>query len=357
VTIRLETLRECLEGAVPGVIATCAPDGMPNVTSLSQVQYVDGEHVALSYQFFNKTRRNILANPTVRVSVIHPRTAAQYRLTLRYLRTETEGPLFEAMKAKLAGIASHEGMAGIFRLLGADVHRVLAIEAVPGAPLPPPLPMARLTALRTASARLAAAPDLETLLTATLDGLEEAFEIRHTMVLMLDNAGARLYTLASRGYETSGVGSEIPLGQGVIGVCASMGVPVRIGHATSEYAYGRTVRRGAEDVGMGAMLDTQIPLPGLPMPASQMAVPIQVRGRVLGVIHVESPQDLRFSYDDEDALMVLAAQIGLAMLDFEAPPETPEEPARYGTSPRTTASSWMATTSSRVWRGASSGPW
>jgi len=126
--IHLEAIRECLEGTLPGQIATCAPDGTPNVAYLSQVQYVDTEHVALSYQFFNTTRRNVLANPYVRVAVIDPTTAGHYRLTLQYLRTEQEGPLFENMKAKLAGIASHTGMAGVFRLLGSDIYRVLDIE-------------------------------------------------------------------------------------------------------------------------------------------------------------------------------------------------------------------------------------
>ncbi|NTV73328.1 MAG: pyridoxamine 5'-phosphate oxidase family protein, partial [Holophaga sp.] len=36
--IRLETIRDCLEGAVPGYLATCAADGTPNITALSQVQ-------------------------------------------------------------------------------------------------------------------------------------------------------------------------------------------------------------------------------------------------------------------------------------------------------------------------------
>ena len=66
--IRLEAIRDCLEGGVPGNIATVAPDGTPNIAYLSQVQYVDPEHVALSYQFFNTTRRNILASPYAKVS-------------------------------------------------------------------------------------------------------------------------------------------------------------------------------------------------------------------------------------------------------------------------------------------------
>ena len=108
---------------------------MPNVAYISQVYYVDERHVALSFQFFNKTRQNILANPRATVLLLHPQTAAFFRLHIRYLRTETEGPLFEGMKAQLAGIASHTGMQGVFRLLGSDVYEVEQIEAVDGEPL------------------------------------------------------------------------------------------------------------------------------------------------------------------------------------------------------------------------------
>ncbi len=325
--IRLETIRDCLEGSVPGHLATCDVDGTPNITALSQAQYVDARHLALSYQFFNKTRRNILANPIARLQLTSPLTAAQYRMTLRYLRTETEGPLFETMKAKLAGIASHEGMSGVFRLLGSDVFEVLDIEPVPGHPLPPPAQPSRMTALRSSAARLAAAQDLESLLGGILDCMEKDFDIAHTMVLMADTAGRKLYTLATRGYDRSGIGSEIPMGEGVIGVCARMGTPIRIGHATSEYGYGRALRRSAEEEGMGDRLDTRIPLPGLAEPASQLAVPIQARGRLLGVLYVESPQDSRFTCDDEDALMVVAAQFGMVVQDLETGQESPDEPA------------------------------
>ena len=95
----LSAIRPCLEGAIPAIMATCANDGTPNVAYISQVVYVDEGHVALSFQFFNKTRQNILANPCATVLVLDPVTARYYRLHLRYLRTETCGPLFERMCA------------------------------------------------------------------------------------------------------------------------------------------------------------------------------------------------------------------------------------------------------------------
>ena len=120
----LHSIRPCLEGAIPAVMATCASDGTPNVAYISQVFHVDERHVALSFQFFNKTRQNILAHPRATVLLLHPVTAQFYRLHLRYLRTETDGPVFESMKAQLAGIASHSGMAGVFVLRGSDIYRV-----------------------------------------------------------------------------------------------------------------------------------------------------------------------------------------------------------------------------------------
>jgi len=311
VTVTLPSIRRCLEGAVPGVMSTCSLDGVPNVAYLSQVEYVDVNHVALSFQFFNKTRQNILLNPLAQLLVADGVTGAMYRLSLRYMRTETEGPLFQRMKAKLAGIASLTGMADVFRLRGSDIYRVDDIEALPMEPLPePPDTLHRLTALRRATGRLLQCADLEALLETGLDILEQEFQIAHAMVLILDWHRQRLYTVASRGYPRTGIGSEIALDDGVIGVAARHATPIRISHFSAEYAYGQAVREQVQREG-GWLPGTEIAYPGLARPHSQLAVPITAGERVLGVLFVESPQDLRFSYDDEDALLLLAQQAGL----------------------------------------------
>jgi len=248
------------------------------------------------------------------VLVVQPLTAARYRMQLEYLRTETEGPLFESMKAKLAGIASHTGMVGVFRLRGADVYRVHDIEQLPGRVLPATTPKRNLLAsLRACSQVLTRGADLAVTLEELLAGLAAHLDVTHAMVLMLDAPGRRLYTVASRGYPQSGVGSEVALGCGVIGVAAEQRTPIRITHMTAEYSYGRAMRESAERAGLGASLETAIPLPGLSDSRSQLAAPVVAGGELLGVLYVESPQDLRFSYDDEDVLVALAAQLGNAI--------------------------------------------
>ncbi|HXV64493.1 MAG TPA: GAF domain-containing protein [Vicinamibacteria bacterium] len=342
--LTLEAIRECLDGAIPSAVATCASDGTPNVTFVSQVHYVDCSHVALSFQFFSKTRDNVLANRRAVALVNHPVTAAKYRLELEYLRTETEGPLFENMKAKLAGIASHTGMAGIFRLRGSDVYRVLDISSVRGKILSLPEPQHNLlTALRVCSQRLAGSADFGRLLDDALGCLESLLDIRHSMVLVLDAAGSRLYTVASRGYQPSGVGSEVAIGCGVIGVAAEQRTPIRITHMTAEYSYGRAIRESIEREGLGERLETTIPLPGLAESRSQLAVPILTGERLFGVLYVESPEDLRFGYDDEDALVVLAAEIGIAMRQLEPAGESADRPAAVAGTPRAPLSGPPAT--------------
>jgi len=71
-SVPLEEIARCLQGVIPSWLATCSADGVPNVTILSIVHYVDEERVALTRQFFNKTTANLDANPWAQVIVVDP---------------------------------------------------------------------------------------------------------------------------------------------------------------------------------------------------------------------------------------------------------------------------------------------
>jgi hypothetical protein len=129
-----EELRPVLDNGVPALMATCAADGTPNATVISKVYYVDETHVALSFQFFNKTIKNVRENPRAWVGMTDYMGGADWALDLEFERSETEGPIFDAMDMQIEAIASATGMSGIFKLRAADIYRVLSVEKRPYQP-------------------------------------------------------------------------------------------------------------------------------------------------------------------------------------------------------------------------------
>ena len=117
-----------LQGMFPSWITTVSDDGEPNTTVISQIWQVSEIEVALSFQFFNKTKNNISKNPYAFATITNPQSFDMYTLELEYNRTESEGDLFDEMDMKLEAIASMSGMSGIFELKGADIYNVLSIS-------------------------------------------------------------------------------------------------------------------------------------------------------------------------------------------------------------------------------------
>jgi hypothetical protein len=128
-TTRLpDEIRPVLDNGTPAVMVTCSADGVPNVTVISQVYYVDESHVALSFQFFSKTIRNVRENPRAYVCVSDLEHHGAWVLQMEFRRSETEGHIFDAMDMQIEAIASATGMSGIFKLRAADIYRVLSVE-------------------------------------------------------------------------------------------------------------------------------------------------------------------------------------------------------------------------------------
>lgn len=315
--LRVADLHVCFEGAVPAVIATAAADGTPNVTYLSRVRFVDSERVALSNQFFSKTARNLAENPRASILLIDPHTYDEFRLTLVYERTDRRGPVFERLQADIEALQALGGVASVFKLRAADIYRVVDIEPIPKRPLQPD--PTDVHAVRDASApqlaeltaRLSRCPDLDTLVSATVDGLAELFGYEHSVLLLVDELGTNLYTIASRGYDEQGVGSEVVIGEGIIGMAAARARPIRLGNLRQMVKYGQTVVRTSSAGERAAVQD--IPVPILPKVQSRVAVPAMALGQVVGVLVVESEQLVAFDANDEALLTIVASVVASAI--------------------------------------------
>ena len=104
--LTMRDLRRCFDGRVPAVISTCSATGIPNITYLSAVQPVDDERIALSNQFMSKTSRNLAENPWASLVLLDPITYSEYRLMLRYERTDRLGPVFERLRDDVDKVAA-----------------------------------------------------------------------------------------------------------------------------------------------------------------------------------------------------------------------------------------------------------
>src|SRR4029450_8631171 len=104
---------------------------------------------------------------------------------------------------------------------------------------------------------------------APLSGHAQSF------VMIRDESGTRLYTVASHGFAESGVGSEVVIGEGLIGTAAARGIPLRTTNFARERVLSRAVREELTRIGDAGRLAREIPLPGLAYGERHIAIPVE----------------------------------------------------------------------------------
>jgi GAF domain-containing protein len=323
-TVTLESLATCFQGLIPSLFFTCSSDGIPNAAYLSHVEYVDCEHVALSFQFFNKSRRNIAENPNALVFVPDPDTGQGWSLRLKYMRSETEGAVFDRMALRIEAIASYCGLKGIFKLRAADIYRVVSVDALPESPGSASAhmtqskldPIFTVKGLQDLSARIQRADSLETLVDSILEGLEESFGFRNSYILIPTDQDGVLVTMATRGYAAGSVGAEVRYGEGIGGMVAEARKPIRISGLLRGMLYALAMHRAANEPPL-TRLARQIPVPGLSNPESQLGVPLLVRGELVGVLCLESELPYRFHEEDKASIELLGGYLAIAIQNMQ----------------------------------------
>lgn len=332
--IGLRDLAACFEGVIPSIVATAAADGMPNISYLSHVVMVDPDHIALSNQFFSKTAANIRANPRSALLLVDPRNGAQFRIDMVFVESRNTGEVFQQVKTHLHASSFQVGMADIMRLKAIDIYRVTSITQVPSLAVALP-PVAKSSPLEKAVDVVESVTDkshVDDIVDAVLDGLCRHLAYESAMLLHLDMRRRVLTTIGSRGYDHTGVGSEVLLGDGIIGSTAAERRLIKVSDMSRVKRLGTAIRNSSAH----EERTRTIALPGMPDAMSQIGVPMIAQGMVYGVLFAESRQRLAFSQEDEKALAIIARQAATALVladslagepQAAASPEPWQEPA------------------------------
>jgi class 3 adenylate cyclase len=162
------------------------------------------------------------------------------------------------------------------------------------------------------SSEITSTLDLERILETILSAMDRVLGFQHAMILLKDQSADKLKVAASRGYDHSTVGAEVVFGHGVVGVVAERKKMMRIGNIGVSVRYLMAVRANLQEAGQPDSSDTA-KLPSLPNVQSQLAMPLLVKDRLIGVLVVESLKPNAFDELDEVLLAIVANQAATAI--------------------------------------------
>jgi GAF domain-containing protein len=154
-------------------------------------------------------------------------------------------------------------------------------------------PEAKLDALYRLGQALVLLRDEQTIVDTVLEIAEEVLDFQDSEFLLMDEARRELVAVAQRGELHLAAGLRIPLDgeRGITATAARTGQPVYVPDVRGDPRY---VHAGFPAV-------------------SELAVPVQIEGRLLGAINVESREPDAFTHADVRLLSTLASQAALAL--------------------------------------------
>jgi sigma-B regulation protein RsbU (phosphoserine phosphatase) len=154
------------------------------------------------------------------------------------------------------------------------------------------IPAETLAILADISQEINASLDLDEVLANAAAQIKRLIDYEIFAVALPEEGTSQLYFRFAIGHRPEVVEHwRIPIGEGIIGTAAATGQPIRLGDVHKDPRY------------LNALETVQ----------SELAVPLVVRGRVIGVLDIESSQPDYFTPDQQNILMLIAGRIGTAV--------------------------------------------
>ncbi|MCI0621215.1 MAG: ATP-binding protein [Acidobacteria bacterium] len=154
--------------------------------------------------------------------------------------------------------------------------------------------------------------DLDPIYDIVLRTMDEFFGFHHSIILLLEDADT-LRVVATHGYGDQALGGTVAVGVGVIGMVAKRRRLMRVNHLRAQHAYFARIRSQMEEAGRATELGEIVAVPGLPDADSQIAIPLVIKDKLIGVFSVESREQRPFSEYDETLVTIVASQAASAI--------------------------------------------
>jgi len=290
------------EGILPCTIITGSADGIPNIANLSRVWMLDSEHVAIANQMLNKTASNLQGNALAMLKLADPSDLQHWELTVRYVRSEVDGLLYDSVSRDLRAISWMAGAESPVPLRSVMIFEVVSVRKC-----------------EEESYHLLPAPELYGDL---LQVLSEALQWDRSSYWIPNVGYPSLKVIASRG--VPGVGTDPfvfePMDR-LASLVASERDVVRLRHIRSQVKYVRTIRAETDKMLRGQS-DQAGDLANRALPVSFLGLPVFDFDELIGVICCEAEghdADVFDRFDDRYVLL-LSRKLGKALATIaEAP--------------------------------------
>ena len=154
--------------------------------------------------------------------------------------------------------------------------------------------------------------DAKVIANTMLTSMDDHFDFKHSMILLVDDKKDVLRVIATHGYKDKGVGAEVKFGVGVIGIVAKKKKLMRMANIGTQKQYMEAIKKQIQPKSINGK-KTNISLPGLANAESQVAIPMLIENDLIGVFSVESEKVNIFDKSDELIIKILANQTASAL--------------------------------------------
>ncbi|MGE5704277.1 MAG: response regulator transcription factor [Clostridia bacterium] len=277
------------DGSLPCTLITSSAEAIPNITNISRVWYIDENHVAIANQFLLKAEHNLRENGLAVLKLVNPEDFLHWELTVHYIRSETEGPLFDAMLNDLHTVSWMAGFTSPVHLRAALIFEVVSVRKC-----------------LEESLHLATEPELYA---DMLQALAAEFDWSRLSYWGLKEDGTSPQLLASRGVPGAGTNPAAlePMRRLAALVIAENRI-IRLRNIRSQLRYVRNISTGEEN----PMTEENPVDPKPTLPTSFLAFPILAFDSMIGIVCYEETDGVAESAMrlEDDFLSLLSKKLG-----------------------------------------------